>query len=276
MKYIRLLFIMSALAPSCSSAKNYIFHPENCSELEYEHIQPLLDTKKLHWFVHPFSSSQCVPISFTPEDTSQLTANDFDGIDGLYQVYADYLASAETMVTVIQLSSSNYVKFVKLNSQGTDSKQSELLFRFVKKNSNGTLNAYFEKWLFLHEIFHLSNISNAINHRNDRRRVEAIADVGSTLVLYVSEDMSMEYATSLMIDVSRVRKLMSRKGIDHYDKRRHKRILKNFTVALDHIDNSMRFKNMSLSDLLKAVEPIALDAQKLNYEEFSKKYTQHH
>jgi len=258
--------------PSHSSAKDNILHPENCSELEYEDIQPLLDSKELHWFVHPFSSLQCVPISFKPEDTSEHTAKDFEGIDGLYQVYADYLASAETMVTIVQLSSHNYVKFVKVNPHGTNSKQSKLLYRNVKMNSNGTLDAFFEKWLFLHELFHLSETSNVINHRMDRRRVEAIADVGSALVLYLSEEITKEYATSLMADVSRVRKLMSRKGIDHYDKRRHKRILKNFPVALEYIDNRMQFNNLSFSDLLKEMESIAHDAQELNQEEFTKKW----
>lgn len=270
--------ICLTIACTAPMANAHVLNGEGCESLNMNKISEILNENKSQYVKNPFNNQRCVPISMESKNALELTKEDFANSKGLFNVYKQFLKTEETMVSEITVSGNRLVKMFKIDEDNPESIR--LRERFSDKK---LLSANYDQWSFFHEMMHLSERPESDFPIRQKR--EAVADIGSVLMISVNNGMTMDDTLELMTELYKARrndaKYDTRKtgqhaAVGHYNKTAFRTAIKNMEAMKDEGFEINVDPKKDINEAVKKIELIAFDMHNMDVSDFKKKYFEKH
>lgn len=243
----KLLTIAACITFSCSAIAETVYLKDKCTEITIDNYQNFIDSKKNINIINPFDNGQCIPISYTEKDKSDLSKSDFSNNAQIFNLYKDFLDSKQTSVKMYYDKERKEVHtFFKFNIED----ENEMKFSIKKQRK---LLAHFDEFIFLHELMHTDHEITLGDYKLSDK--ESISDISAILLISSKHDLSINYTKKMMEELYKVRKKESKhdyagpgrngaENFDHFNKDNMKNAI-SFIKQLEKNNINLKVKSFS-------------------------------
>lgn len=261
---ISYLFFFTVIYSSYTHSS--IFNGVGCDVLTVKTLNTMINETKPQYINNPFNHQRCIPISFKENDVPTLKRSHFENSQALFDVYQDFVLSRDTQVIQARTSNHKVAKFLKINV-----KSAEFQRFMINVNKTQILKENVKRWMFFHELMHLSERAESISVYLKVK--EATADIAAVLMLSITNKMPIHDTLTLIKEITKVRATdYNTGGYHHFNKRSFRNASKNLSL-FNKISSTNELNNPDyLSNLIIKIEMLAFDAQDMSVDKFKERY----